>query len=421
MGSIYRRGNKIWLRIKGPNGKWQGLPTDFVVGQEKLARAALELLEARIKAGTAAAGELGPVTVQRYYDATWLPARKRNVRTWANDEYAFRLYALPALGSKKLAEVRPSHLVALVDSLKPKMAGKSVWNVYASVTALFRDAALSDLITSTPCILTDVQLGSREPADPEFRHKAHYSRPELEQLISDERIPMDRRVLYGLLGVAGVRYGEAAGLRWRNALLPQEPLQALYIAFSYANPYPKGGRCRAVPVLPALASLLAEWKLSGWRQLMKRDPLPDDLVVPRPPDDVANARLTKNPEMRSKTFIRDRLVGDLALLGFRHRRGHDLRHTFIGLARSDGARTEILRRVTHKPPPEVIEGYTFFEWPVVCAEVEKLKVQRRGTKRISTLPVAVGDFATGLLQSAGSQQIHWHKGVAHPGLEPGRR
>jgi hypothetical protein len=46
----------------------------------------------------------------------------------------------------------------------------------------------------------------------------------------------------------------------------------------------------------------------------------------------------------------------------------------ISLSRSDGARTEILRRVTHQPPKEVIEGYTHFEWAVVCAEVVKLKL-----------------------------------------------
>src|SRR5262249_24272426 len=29
-------------------------------------------------------------------------------------------------------------------------------------------------------------------------------------------------------------------------------------------------------------------------------------------------------------------------------------------------------RLTHKPPPDVFEGYTTFEWAVVCAEVAEL-------------------------------------------------
>ena len=53
--------------------------------------------------------------------------------------------------------------------------------------------------------------------------------------------------------------------------------------------------------------------------------------------------------------------------------------------RVDRARTDIIRRVTHKPPPEVIEGYTTFEWEVVCREVMKLKVQRRGEAEVVAL------------------------------------
>jgi hypothetical protein len=43
-------------------------------------------------------------------------------------------------------------------------------------------------------------------------------------LISDRRIPPDRQVLYALEGLAALRHGEAAGLRWRhwdNALKPR--------------------------------------------------------------------------------------------------------------------------------------------------------------------------------------------------------
>lgn len=45
---------------------------------------------------------------------------------------------------------------------------------------------------------------------------AVYTRDEVEMLISDERITTDRRVLYALEGLAALRHGEAAGLRWRH-------------------------------------------------------------------------------------------------------------------------------------------------------------------------------------------------------------
>ena len=113
--------------------------------------------------------------------------------------------------------------------------------------------------------------------------------------------------------------------------------------------------------------------------MMGRKPEAEDLVLPLPPDS------TDPGGMRPRQYSGDRFERDLAMLGLRHRRGHDLRRTFISLARSDGARTDTLRRVTHKPPSEVIEGYTTFEWEVVCREVMKLKLHRRGAAEVVAL------------------------------------
>jgi integrase len=406
MGSVYLHGRKLWIRFKGPNG-WTQRRTEFIAGQEKQARAVLEQLEARLRAG-ATIIETGPLTVERYF-ATWIQDRKAEIATWQNDDFVFRLHVLPTLGAMRLDEVRASHLVALVKGWRQKMAGKSVWNAYSSLSAFFRDAALADHVSTSPCILTKRQLGSKEPKDPEFRASAVFTRAELEQLVSDDRIPLDRRVLYALGGLAGLRHGESAGLRFRNCATPAEPLAMIYVAFSYGRAYPKGGRCRPVPVHPALAAILSEWRLHGWSRMMGREPTADDLVLPIPAD--AEAR---PGQMRTRQYSGDHFERDLATLGFRHRRGHDLRRTFISLTRSDGARADILRRVTHKPPPEVFEGYTTFEWPVVCAEVAKLRVQRRRTADVIALATRL---ATSPRQvPAGTPQTT----MALPGLEPGR-
>jgi hypothetical protein len=63
--------------------------------------------------------------------------------------------------------------------------------------------------------------------DPTFRANAIYTRAELEQLISDERILEDRRVLHALKGLAGLRQGEAGRLRWRHYVTDLDPLGAL--------------------------------------------------------------------------------------------------------------------------------------------------------------------------------------------------
>ncbi|MCY1080618.1 hypothetical protein [Archangium lansingense] len=51
---------------------------------------------------------------------------------------------------------------------------------------------------------------------PTWRATAIFTRDELEMLISDSRVPPDRQVLYALQGIAALRHGAAAGLRWKH-------------------------------------------------------------------------------------------------------------------------------------------------------------------------------------------------------------
>ncbi|HEY1088562.1 MAG TPA: hypothetical protein VGE37_12740, partial [Archangium sp.] len=179
-----------------------------------------------------------------------------------------------------------------------------------------------------------------------------------------------------------------------------------------------GDVCRPVPMHPTLAAIIAEWKLHGWARMMGRPPTPDDLVLPLPPE-----AKSKFGRWRRKGFSYDRLERDLEVLGLRHRRGHDLRRTMISLCRSNGANRDILRRATHKPPKEVIEGYTSFEWAVVCAEVATHPVKRPSAAQVITLRRAASAGGEGLVPtlvpphvSAGNRGAF---SMALPGLEQG--
>ncbi len=423
MSSIYSKNGRLYFSVK-VGGKWKGISTEFVVGQERAAAAMLRRLEVS-QANGEPAPSTGPVTVTSF-SKTWLKKREEQVKTWKNDECALRLHVLPTIGHMRLDEVRPLHIVELIREWrsrkgKAKKAPRTIYNDYSTICALFRDAHLDDLVPSTPCILTKRQLGAKVDKNPEWRPGALFTKAELETLISDERIPMNRRVFYALEGLAGLRLGEAAGLHWRNCGRQPElaPLGQLYVAFNGARALPKGDICRPVPIHPTLAAILAEWKLFGWAKMMGRQPRPDDLVVPLPPE----ARC-KTGRWRPKGYVYDRFEEDLKKLGLRHRRSHDLRRTFISLARSAGALSDILRRATHKPPTEVMEGYTTFEWEVVCREVLKLEIRRSQAAPILTIPraSAVGDspFSTGLSTSPSQPTSFIPKNsVALPGLEPG--
>lgn len=62
--------------------------------------------------------------------------------------------------------------------------------------------------------------------------------------------------------------------------------------------------------------------------------------------------------MRTKSCAEKHFWKQLDALGLPHRRVHDLRRTFISLAREDGADKDLLRRGTHQPPKDVMELYT---------------------------------------------------------------
>lgn len=378
-GSVFRRGQKLYLKVRSPGGKWTQLATPYRVGQEDAARAMLRELAARSK-GEAAITDGGPLTVEAWGKA-WLKGRVDE-----HDEQRLRLHVYPVIGRILLEEVRPRHLLEVIQRLKAAGAApRTIRNVYSVVQGLFRDAVIADLVPSSPCVLRRPHLPTIEDRDAEWRAGAVFSRAELEQLIARrDEIEADSRVVYALLGLAMLRHGEMAGLRWRHYDAEVEPLGRLVIACSYTRPGTKTVKERWMPAHPALAAILAAWKLSGWADLMGREPRVDDWIVPVPEDEHGPDRI------RSKEHTWTRLQRHLAALEWRRRRVHDLRRTGISLARADGADRDVLKRGTHAPPREIMELYTSVEWERLCGEVAKLKIGPRKGARIRSLVVQRG-------------------------------
>jgi integrase len=228
------------------------------------------------------------------------------------------------------------------------LAQRTIYNIYTVVSAMFRDAKLADLIEQTPCILDERQLGPLVDKNPEWRDDAVFARDEVETIIADARIPADRRMVYALELLAGVRPGEAAALRWRHYDPTVTPLGKILVAKSYntrgnVEKTTKTDAVKHIPVHPVLAAMLAEWRLAGWAEMMGRAPGPDDLIVPLPPDAALRRRSCHGEPYRPNDYSgarwRDR---DLPALGWRHRRHYDMRATFITLAIEDGADPDVI-------------------------------------------------------------------------------
>jgi integrase len=378
-GSVYLPADRrrLYLRVR-VGGRWISRPTPYPDTPEgrALAERMLAAMRSQLQAEEAAGAGDAPLTVERWA-ATWLETR----RDPTFDRIHLDLHVLPAIGPMPLARLEPRHLLELVDGWRAAgAAARTIRNRYATIHAMCRDAAVRGLIPQSPAILSrPAHLPAIEDVDPEWRSSAVLSRTELERLLGASG-PADSAVAWHVLGLAGLRHGELAALRWRHYDAERQPLGSLLVARSNARARTKTGKARQVPVLPALAAVLAAWRLTGWERFVGRAPGPDDLLIP-----LRGLRGAPEPRMRTKGHTLRRLHRALAALELRPRRVHDLRRTWISLCLSDGADRETLRWASHGRPGDVMGAYTEIEWEKLCGEVGKLKVRREPPARVVPL------------------------------------
>ena len=378
---MFARGNRLYLRIKAVDGSWKNVSTgckDDEAGRKQAEKLQADL-ERQVDAQIAESNGTPLQTLTRYADQ-WL-AKRTNVDAKA-DKAKIIKHVLPRMGHMLMSEIKPKHLDDLIMALRAegKLAPRTIRSLSGLLHTMFKRAVKDESITTNPVMMERGTLPKKVDKDPTWRAEAIYTRTEAEQLLSDDRILPDRRVLIALKFLAGgLRHGEASRLTWRNYDASAEPLGRLAIGKT------KSGVPREVPVHPTLAKILAVWKLSGWAETYGRAPTGDDLIVP-----------TRNFTVRDANESQRQLIADLELLGMRtragekqHRRGHDLRRTFISLARADGAHDGPLRWVTHGPSASsMADLYSTFPWSALCAEVAKLRIELREGKLLR-IPVAV--------------------------------
>lgn len=376
MASVYKKGKKLWASVKDSTGEWIARPTPYAADKgleakaEKWARELQRLLDSEHLVSS----EANPVTVDAYAK-TWIASRRKDrIQSAGDDEARLEIHALPKLGQLRLDEVRPRHIRDLVLDLRRAgtLAPRSVRHVYSVLATMFRVAIADELIAASPCVLKRGVLPKKVDKDPAWRAGAIFTREEVERLISDESIMLDRRVFYALKALGAFRHSEAAGLRWSDYDTGAEPLGRLTLSKT------KSEVPRQMPVHPVLAKILATWKLTGWREVYGAQPKPGDLIVP-----------TRNGTMRDAPGSQAQFLADLARLGMRRRRGHDLRRSFISLARTDGAIDSLLETVTHGQRGDIISQYSTFQWAALCAEVAKLRISLRGAAKVGRLSTAL--------------------------------
>lgn len=410
----FARGNRIWTRMKDADGKWKNKPTPFSIDQPELARrlvhGALRSIEVAKETGTS-----GEVTL-RVYVTRWVKERRDRGVASVDDELAqLEKYVLPSLGATSILDLRPRHARDLVRSLRSikgdaALAPRTIINIYSTLHNVMEGAVVDELITANPIKVRRGELPRKLDKDPEWRGLATYSRAEVEKLISDPIIPAERRVMYAVKALAGLRHGEAAALclrhiDWKAAPLPRMTITQSFSSSEVEVKSTKDGQTRTVPIHPALGALLRAWIDKHWARVHGRAPGPDDFLL-----------ATRTGTCVTVKDACEAMKRDLAALGLRvdagesrDRGGHDLRAWFSTKVIEDGGDSLLVRRFTHASDKSVAGGYERFSWAALCRELEKLQV---------TIPV--GDplpLVTSSLHAEAKARNRWRKVVTPLGLE----
>ena len=300
----------------------------------------------------------------------WVARREADgVRTSTDEAGRLRHHALGPLGARPVASITREDIRLLINGLVAggELAPRTVHHVYDAIRGVMGHAVEPlQILERNPCDLSVKrgELPRKRDKNPGWRRQALYRHGELFGLLTDERIPVDRRTFYGLLGLGGLRFGEAAGRKVEDYDTTARPLGRLLVATQYDGQPLKGdGPPREVPVHPMLQWLLEQWLQEGFELVMGRAPRPDDWLVP-----------SRRWAHRSLKHMEHKLDQDAERIGQRRVTPHDLRRTFITLVQSDGGARDVLERVTHKGPGDVWSGYTQYPWEVLCAHVAALRI-----------------------------------------------
>lgn len=380
-GRIRRRGDALEAVLRLPDGRRVTRATGCKLGQEREAEAFLAALLAELSAVTPA--RTGGPSVRAWGEA-WAQARIDRKVVSADGELAhLRYHFFPQLGDLPLAGVTREAVLDWVRSLQGRpradgdgpLAPRTVHHIAGTVRRMFAEAVDAGRIPSSPCTWRAKRdLPRKVDKVAGKRNRSGFDGWEVHALVTDARIPLDRRVMWAFDFLTGMRPGEVAVRRWKDLDTTTTPLWRLEVATAYNSRHyveksTKTNVEKIVPLHPLLADLLRVWFAGGWKEHMGRAPKPDDLIIPR-----------EQGGPRTTSHSNKRFQGDLDKLGLRGGRSHyETRATFRSLAIAGDAPEKALDLITHPSPRDASDLYTRIEqvWPAMCRAVLAVRVEPR--------------------------------------------
>jgi integrase len=368
-GNVYhRRGSHLlWVWYWDRRGEKRRQATTS--SDEDGARAELQAILDRVRRGEDAAAT-GDLTLAAFGER-WLSSRREAARgDVATEAGHLEHHILPVLGRIRVKDLSASACIDFVRALPShaaangsgaKLGATTVHKVAATLRVLLKEAVKRGLIGASPVHWDPGDLPERGSPDV----GEGFSDLEVYRLITDERVPEDRRILYALEFLTGMRTGEAAARRWRDWDPAREPLGAMKAETSWSTSRHREKETktrvkRIIPVHPALAAMLAGWQASGWERFHGRPPGAEDLIIPASLD-----------EHRANHTSWRLFQADLAALQIPPQRHYETRATFISLAEGGGADPASIQLLTHPSPRQAKDLYRRARllWPQLCRAV----------------------------------------------------
>jgi integrase len=381
----------------------QGRARSRVVGK----KADADALDADVKRakrlGGSALIDNGRETLAEFSKAWWNRYAIPNLEEHTLRTYASMLdvHIVPRLGNVRLRSLTPE----LIGELRADMAAAGVGDPSIRKTLVLLQSILERAVEWRR-IDSNPARAVRKPS----QRRTRVVRPLPPNTIEAMRahlIGHDQQIdatLIAVLAYAGLRPGEALGLRWHD-VGERTLLVERSVAFGQLKPT-KTGQTRTVKLLEPLADSLTAWRGASDRAT------PTDLIFPSPDGSPWNHDRAAN--WRKRTFAEA-----TAAAGVTKARPYDLRHSFISLLIAQGATVVDVARQAGHSPTMALSTYAhlfdeFAEAPRTSAEeVIRAARTKAGTHEVSVLCPRPRDPSTPESRNPSKYRM------GDPGLEPG--
>jgi integrase len=293
-----------------------------------------ELVSAQLTISVAATMKRGTVPVHPDQDITlhayadrWLNAVRPRLaqRTHASYTSLLTSYILPSLGSMKLREVRPVHVMQLLEEKRLTLGKNTVRLIKATLSTMFRRAVKHELVPVNPALGDCEALDdANQSLDPEVNSMSHDQLAQFKQTMQtmrqDGRLHLRWLMLFSLLAGTGLRPSEALALRTGDLDLTRKRLSVKRaLDLDGSEKLTKTKRQRTVDLSDALVAQLGDYRT--WVDVEAMAHGRDSLWLFR--DDAGHVIVQEQILYHFRKILKQ--------AGLPHFTPYDLRHTFASL------------------------------------------------------------------------------------------